>query len=526
MRNFIKRLWLRRWFRGCTWAAITLFTVLILVRQYIGWSGARRWAAAQEMLAREGESLDFHTILSDPVPDHQNFCAIPPLKDLPLIRANNDDKSEQGLKRMRLVNAALPDSNGKAGPTPKLLQGPSFGTATDMKAWADWLRKDGSLPAPADSGNPARDVLAALSGNDALVSELALGLSRPESQWTPAWKTRDLPEPLFTILLPHYGAARKLTSMLCLRSAAAARAGDAAKAHESLRIALRLNQANMDEPFLIGTLVGCAESGAVSGAVWELCDAHSGTTEDFRALQEELSRLDYHASLLYGVRGELAACANDLSYLKRTRDASIIQLLVSGQFMQPIGNGVIASALRVIPDGWYDANAAAIAQWLLDYGIEPLRDAGFKELLAKQKELQALVSEHQSQSYRHPGEILARLAMPANWTVSCRVVYAQSLVNEAIAACALERYRIEHNTYPDALEAANRPGEKSIPPDVISGKPMGYRKTPDGRYALWCFGLDGTDHGGKRVLDEKNPESTKFYDPNYSGDWVWDFPAQ
>ena len=99
-------------------------------------------------------------------------------------------------------------------------------------------------------------------------------------------------------------------------------------------------------------------------------------------------------------------------------------------------------------------------------------------------------------------------------------------MNEGIAACALERYRIEHNTYPNTLEAANRPGERSIPADVISGKPMGYHKTPDGRYALWCFGFDGIDHGGKRVLDAKNPELTKFYDSKYRGDWVWDFRAK
>jgi len=98
------------------------------------------------------------------------------------------------------------------------------------------------------------------------------------------------------------------------------------------------------------------------------------------------------------------------------------------------------------------------------------------------------------------------------------------MANQAIAACALERYRIEHNnTYPDTLEEANHPGEKSIPADVISGKPMGYSKTPDGKYALWCFGLDGKDHGGHRALDEKAPTLTKFASATYSGDWVWSF---
>ena len=61
---------------------------------------------------------------------------------------------------------------------------------------------------------------------------------------------------------------------------------------------------------------------------------------------------------------------------------------------------------------------------------------------------------------------------------------------------------------------------------LFSGKPPGYRKTPDGRYALWSVGFDGEDDGGKRVLDEKRPEKTRFYDPSYAGDWVWDFPVR
>ena len=237
-------------------------------------------------------------------------------------------------------------------------------------------------------------------------------------------------------------------------------------------------------------------------------------------MQEALSRLDFQKSYLNAERGELAGAANAGEYLKRTRDISGLSL------DPPSTKGDIPLALRLIPDGCFDANTAFLVQWHFDYYIKPLRDTGFKQLLAKQQELQILITEHKSHIFRHLDETLALIAMDAMWHVSYKVVYTQCLVNEAIAACALERYRIEHNTYPDTLEAANRAGETPIPPDVISGKPMGYRKTADGRYALWCVGFDGKDDGGKRVLDKDNPERTKFSDPKYSGDWVWDFPAE
>jgi hypothetical protein len=131
-----------------------------------------------------------------------------------------------------------------------------------------------------------------------------------------------------------------------------------------------------------------------------------------------------------------------------------------------------------------------------------------------------MLAEDRKTPVEHFFGILAQLVLSTIEIVPRKVVYTQCVLNEAIAACALERYRIEHGDYPDSLDAANHPGEKPIPLDVVSGKPMGYRRTSDGRYALWCIGLDGKDDGGKRGTGG-SPTN-----PKYSGDWVWDFPAK
>jgi hypothetical protein len=510
--NFIKSLWRRRWFRGCAWTVAALCAIGILLRQYIDWSGARSWAAAQKSLARAGESIDLRKVAPDPVPDQQNFLAIPPLKDLALSTGGTDDA-----RYTRLIDA-MP-RGAKGGSRPPLSGGASTGWPANLWPWAAWLRANGWQPASPDSGSPARDVLAALSRDDSLAGELAAGLSRPESQWTPSWKTRVLPDPLFMVALPHYTAAQSLTSMLGLRAVAAARAGDAAKAQQSLLIAVRIDQAFIQEPLLIGTLVAAGCSAVITNAVWELCDARAGTADQFRTLEEQLSRLDLKKSLLHAERGELAFGANAIAYLKRTRDARMF-----GFDRDSAPASEASLALRLAPGGWFDATAATLAEWEFDYFIEPLRNAGFTELLAKQRELDALIGEHRSRYYEYPNERLALVAMPGHEGVTQKVVYIQSVLNQAVAACALERYRIEHGAYPDTLDAASQPGEKSIPLDILSGKPMGYRKTADGSYALWCVGFNGIDHGGKRAVDPNEPRKTKFWDPQYTGDWVWDFP--
>lgn len=547
------RRWVWRCVRGLAWFVLAVILLIVCVREYVDWSGRRRWAAVQAAYAREGESLDFRSIMPDPVPDNRNFCAIPALKDLPLWKQSDEPGTPLALKIARINAAALPDGiRGKAAqalldgtfshpvvgkvtefnaddftPPPRLATGALLGQPVDMAAWAAWLRKDGTVPMPAPSGNPARDIVVALAKNDPLIKDLATGLNRPESQWTPPWKTRVLPEPYSVNFLPYQFAIKKLQYMLCLRATAAAHAGDTATADQSVLIALRLNQAEMEDPFLIGSLISCANSSTISNTVWELCDAKSGTDADFQRMQEQLERLDYQKSFLFSVRSEVTVGVDLLGYLNKYGLLSDFLGGIDSFQNSSAGEKTYPTMVRVVPDGWYEANTATIAQWYLDYYIKPLRDGGFKAMLPRQQQLwTVLANKHSRPIYDQLDDLFALMAMPEVRGVAFRVIYTQSQINEAIAACALERYRIEHGAYPASLQAANHPGEKILPLDVISGKPMGYRRTPNGRYLLWCVALNNQDHGGTRVLDPANPATTKFADPSYTGDWVWDFPPK
>lgn len=465
------------------------------------------------MLAREGESVDFRKIVPDPVPDDQNFCAIPALKDIQLAPEKDDDNSPPGLERMRLMKSALPEG----ADSPDYSRGAISGKPVALNAWAAFLRKSAGAPAMPDSADPARDVLASLSGNDALVSDLSLGLPRPYSQWTPSWTTLPLPDALnmrVADLAPFY----RLDPMLCLRAAAEARVENDAEAHQSLLIAVRISQAIGRDPSAteIGLIGSYILSGLICNTVWELCDAHCGSADDFRTLQGALSQLDFKQFSLRAERTEMDLTVNTIERLKRTQDGGMVPAV-------PFPSLLHYRAVRwllphLIPDGWFDANAALLAQWYHDYLIKPLRDDGYMEFRARVTEFNSLVEAyHSPPPFRQLGDMLISMMRPS--FSAGALIYNQSLVNESIAACAIERYRIEHGIYPDTLEAANRARETSIPLDIVSGKPMGYRKTAAGRYVLWCVGFTGKDNGGKRVLEK---EYSNFSSP--PGDWVWDFP--
>jgi hypothetical protein len=523
MTAFLKACWSKRWVRVWTWVVAALITVFVLFYQWVNWTGARAWRSAQEVLAREGESLDFRAIVPESAPEAQNFCAIAALSDFALAVDGQMDKGEPAAKRNLLQSAGLPtgDKQGLLTSRPALALGPSFGKPTDLKAWADWLRKEGSLVLPPDSGNAARDILAGLSKHDSVIAQLAAALNRPDAQWTPGWKHRELPEIIFSISLPHYRPAKEFVPMLFLRALAAAHAGEPAKAHESLLIAMKFIRASLNDPFLIGNILAMSQTQQACHVAWELCRVHCGSADDFLKLQRELSQLDFQAALLCAFRAELAGGAGAVMIMKRQHDARLLAI-IAGIEDSKGPSSLERFLVSAIPAGWFDKNAATVLGLGLENIIKPLRHGGLKALVENtgfEEELKRRKGKLQLDS------IMACLFYPAVMHVGWRGVHAQSQVNQAIIACELERAFLAHQSYPETLETSQKGSDgKALPLDLLSAKPMGYRKTSDGRYALWCVGLDGRDDGGKRVLDEEQPEKTKFQYPGHTGDWVWDFP--
>jgi hypothetical protein len=104
--------------------------------------------------------------------------------------------------------------------------------------------------------------------------------------------------------------------------------------------------------------------------------------------------------------------------------------------------------------------------------------------------------------------------------------FAQTCVNQAGLACALEHYRSTHDQYPETLEALIPHYVQQLPIDVINGSPLKYRRLEKDRFVLYSVGLNGTDDGGKpsprgawQAGTDSMPDIEKL-------DWVWTYPAR
>ena len=510
-----------RMLRAFAWLLVSVITVYTLVSAWVNWTGARMYRDAEARLKADGESLDFRKATPEPVPDAENFCAIPALNDLCLDK--NDDAIA---RRERLETLEFP-YNDKLANRPKMSLGATIGESGDLNAWRAWLREAGLLKSPSDSENPALDVLHGLLSHEDVFTELAMGLNRPIAQWTPAWRTRELPETmLVAISLPHYKTSQTVVNSLQLRAWAAARAKDAAKAHESLQIMARLSEANANDPFLIGLLVSMAGTAQMANALWEVCDAQVGSVDDFTRLEKALGSIDYKRSMLRAWRGELAASVDAVQSLKKSRgkDWSLLMSMIGNNGDNNSSLLLNALASR-IPGGWFDANAAVLIDYEHKHIIRPSRDQGWPAVLESVSQIETSIVEAKKNRFLKPYHVVSTLVISATLQIARRAVYAQSVLDHATVACALERYRIEHGSYPDSLNEIKLANSEPLPIDVFSGKPLAYRKTENGKYALWSVGFDGRDDGGKRALNEADSMGARFRDKNYKGDWVWDFPA-
>jgi hypothetical protein len=113
-----------------------------------------------------------------------------------------------------------------------------------------------------------------------------------------------------------------------------------------------------------------------------------------------------------------------------------------------------------------------------------------------------------------PYSFFRRLCIPYPYFTEAwrKVARNQTLVDQALVACALERYWLAHGEYPETLAALTPEYIETVPHDIIGGQPLHYRRSPDGTFLLYSIGWNEKDDGGVAAPDNE---------ASGNGDWVW-----
>jgi hypothetical protein len=303
-------------------------------------------------------------------------------------------------------------------------------------------------------------------------------------------------------LLPHVVDARRVGKLLHYDAALKAQDGDLAGAWESGRATLHVARSLGEEPMLLTLLSRYA-------IAYEGCRSLERTLAQgeppeaaLPAVQQLLRREDQETPSLLrsALRGERALLHRFLAAL----ESGALSLSTLGDrspsaWRNGLGDVLSANMVR-------HSHAVALRHFTaLDEACRLPQD----EQLPRLKE----VERHAPDRATAP---IAALLTPAMSKIVATTHRQQALLRCAVVAVALERYRQEHNRWPESLAALIPAELDQIPTDPYNGQPLRFRLLDDGP-VVYSVGPDGEDNGGN--LDRRHPidEGTDL------GFRLWDF---
>jgi len=516
---------LRPLFRWIVRRSVFLFACLVtLVALFYAeenWRGKRAWEDVKQEAAAKGEHFDLESVVPPPVPDEENVAAAPVFKEL----CNELDPEWRRLhcgptgitndKNPLKITVVLEHQREPKDASADWM----FGRRTDLKAWQGYYRNPESetgepvrneFPVARQPQTPAGDVLLALSKYDAVLVELRAASVRPKARFPLHY------EDGFNVLLPHLSRIKGISRFLALRAAAEVAAGQTNAAASDVALSLRLVDLLQEEPLLISQLVRVAQLQVALGPLWEGMADHRWTDAQLAGFEQQLGQFDFLADFQRAMRGECVCCELwAVDYVRRER--SFFDTLGLGNQSAPDGGSLDwtlkAVLFQLIPSGWFYQNEANIGRMHLELTL-PLVDLKEKQVSPSNVNRLSAKLEQQA-AHRSPYNWFAGLLVPAVDHASAKFAIGQTSANLARVACALERYRLAHGQYPEALNAVVPEFIPKLPHDVINGQPLIYRRTDDGSFVLYSVGWNETDDGGVVGLTK-----SKNHDWN-KGDWVW-----
>jgi len=510
-------------------------TVIALFYAEEDWRGWHAWQQFKQQWEARGEKFDMAGVTPPAVPADQNFALAPiwvesvkatlgPERSRPWF---GEPFAENGRTNFtdRLAMAITRTDNWKDEPT----NGDwAKATITDLGPWQAYYREPArpsgksatatnEFPISTQPQSPAADVLLALSRYDSAIEDLRLASQRPYSRFPLNYDY----EPPSAILLPQLAMLKRCTQVLQLRATAELQNNQAEKALADVNLSLRLLAASGSEPTLISHLVRLAMLQILLQPVWEGCAQHQWSDFQLAALEAELAKIDFAADYALAMRGEMAFQNSETDWLRlhpeELRNISGEFQWADGQRNIELPGGLIA---RLIPAGWFYQNQLRCDRPRLEFFL-PAAEVS-----------QGTFSPDMIRRGNAAVAADVRLAGPYNlleWLEQAwldkpakQFAYGQASVNLARTALALEIHRLARGEYPDSLDALAPQFNAAVPHDVIGGKPLKYRREPDGRFILYSIGWNETDDGGVRVFGNGTTPALDLS----QGDWVWQYPKK
>lgn len=441
---------------------VGLATVVTLVAVFYteeNWRGKRAWDRCRRNLETQSAVFDWNTRIPPPVPDERNFFSAPKMTEWFAGRRTSDLSRDLDDRRTHSVGAGAANA----------IQ--TDAEARDYLAWSDQFLPDFDL--------------------------IRQALKRPYARID-----CDYGQPM-TVLAPNFQTIRNLVQTLAQRAHCFLLLGQPEGAlaeltliHDLCRI---LECAPTGKPItLVGAMINVAVTGLYADSIAEGLRAHAWREPQLAALQRQLAEIHLERSIAETLIDEPMFTLRTLESSSR---ADLVKL-----FIGTPGGMTRSLLLKYAPRGWF--YQYLVFHMRLNQQVAAGFDAANQAVSPREIDRSGQLL-HDNLEHISPYNFLVYWSTP-NWVKAVqKFAVSQSMVNEDAVACALERYRLEHGSYPESLDALVPQLLGKVPHDLVGGKPLKYRPAAAGQFLLYSIGWNEIDDGGV---------------PGNSiaqGDWVW-----
>jgi type II secretory pathway pseudopilin PulG len=462
--SWIRRVlqWLFSW-RTARRALIGLAVLATLTAVFYAeenWRGKHAWERCKRELEAQGVVLDWDKFIPPPVPDDQNFFKAPKMAEWFVGRGESE------LSR-RLANTNTPS----VGTDHNAITTPA--AAVDYLKWSGQFEQD--------------------------FAGIREALNRPYARID-----TDYERP-FEIAIPNFVVMRIVAQTLAQRAHCHLLLGQPEDARQDLTLLGDLCRVTEARPTgkpmtLVAAMINVAVMGLYVDMIAEGMRAQAWQEPQLAALQSQLDQINL-LPIVGGAFSDLRAAVTHT--LERKLGFGDAPPNLWNRLQDPVYR-----FLTLAPRGWIYQNMVASAH----HGIVEAFDLQNNQVLPGKCE-----EAHRTFGSPKPSPyvFLAAHALPSFTRATQVLARNQTRVNQALLACALERYRLAHGQYPETLDALVPQFTARLPHDIIGGQPLKYHRTDDGKSILYSIGWNEKDDGGQA---KSNPDGTQSLD---QGDWVW-----
>jgi len=508
IRRFFRWLFSWRTIKRLLFAAGCLLVLTVLAYIEENWRGKHAWEKYKREWEAKGERFDFKSFIPPQIPDGQNFALAP------VFYASNTMNVYRHAENFHPDTPFYPRSVG----------GWEKGQLYDLKEWQHYYRIETEtnlspelahqFPIAAQAQTPAVDVLLALSKYDSNIEELRqMAAARPFARF-PISYTNENPGAIYN---PQLSIVKGCVLVLELRGISELQIGQPEKALADIQLMLRLADVIKDEPLIISRQVRASIISLTIQVIWEGVVQNKFSETQLAQITTTMADINLAAEYNASFRGERAIGIGILDSIRHWKNQKLIYLCDgSDSFSWD------ELLFHLMPDGWFRQNQVALSRMFQSVLIATNEvDDRIISRDIRRKNGFALTDVYRRLS---PYNTLAGEIFPEVERFAQRLAFIQNAVNLARLACALERYQLVHNEYPDTLTALTPGFIPEIPNDVINGRPMHYHRSTDGKFVLYSVGWNEVDNGGDpglKILEN----GYRSWDID-QGDWVWPFPTQ